>query len=595
MALKNVSITAESGYHLAGQLFVPKTVSETAPAPAIVIAHGWQNLGEKQDLNYIELSRRGYVVFAIDMYGHGNSSLVEMESWWDEDKAGNGVYDAVRYLAAQPFVDADQIGVTGTSNGAFACNVAVVLDNKAVRPLISSVFLVCNEPVYTDKEDLYYSQYFDGADTGYVNVYGSRDVGVFADLYDEIFYRIKYPDGTLTTPLEYMEQPTAQSFLHFGVDPSGLEPRQADTYYTETINGEEASRIIYRPTLIHVLCNYSAKTVNAAAAFFGRVMPTEGAAKVTGQIWKWKALFNALGLAGAFVFFTCFILVMLDVPFFAKLKSSDVPALREIDAKQKKEVIRGMIGTAVISAVSYPILAVIAVIFQPAFFNIQRGWVVGTWAVFNALINLSFIRRNFARKEKKRARYQQLDAKAEGVRKSWDLILRDLLLAVIAVAALYLLVFVTTGIFSTDFRVWDLVTIRTFTADKLVFMLKYLPLLMPYYITLSVTTNVTNRVNIGKTELGNTVLLAVFNTLTPIILIALNLTCLFSTGHTIGDYIDWGVGSIFFYILSLFVLLPVSTVISRVIYRKTKDPYLGGFALGLLITLITVTTSMAAL
>ena len=29
-----------------------------------------------QDLNYVEMARRGYVVLALDLYGHGNSDYL---------------------------------------------------------------------------------------------------------------------------------------------------------------------------------------------------------------------------------------------------------------------------------------------------------------------------------------------------------------------------------------------------------------------------------------------------------------------------------------------------------------------------------------
>ena len=38
------------------------------PAPAIVTSHGYLNNKEMQDLNYVELARRGFVVFAIKLY-----------------------------------------------------------------------------------------------------------------------------------------------------------------------------------------------------------------------------------------------------------------------------------------------------------------------------------------------------------------------------------------------------------------------------------------------------------------------------------------------------------------------------------------------
>ena len=45
----------------------------------------------------------------------------------------NGLYDAVKYIARLPYVDASRIGVTGHSNGALASRVAVMQDEEADR------------------------------------------------------------------------------------------------------------------------------------------------------------------------------------------------------------------------------------------------------------------------------------------------------------------------------------------------------------------------------------------------------------------------------------------------------------------------------
>ena len=44
----------------------------------------------------------------------------------------------------------------------------------------------------------------------------------------------------------FMNTPDAQSFLHFGENPDGLDTRQADTMYRQEVDGREAVRVIYR-------------------------------------------------------------------------------------------------------------------------------------------------------------------------------------------------------------------------------------------------------------------------------------------------------------------------------------------------------------
>ncbi len=95
----------------------------------------------------MEYARRGYVVMSIDMYGHGNSDVLYTP---EIAPTSVGMYDAVKLIAALPYVDKTKIGVTGHSNGAMAANFAVDLDNKVAKPLIAAVLLVANNATYTD-------------------------------------------------------------------------------------------------------------------------------------------------------------------------------------------------------------------------------------------------------------------------------------------------------------------------------------------------------------------------------------------------------------------------------------------------------------
>lgn len=106
---------------LSGLLYMPKDVSEDNPAPTIIVTHGYLNSCEMQDANAIELSRRGFVVLALDQYDHGHSNLSE-ENYSDASFFGvwlpfwlNSMNDAVQYMYEQPYVlkDSDGNGIIG--------------------------------------------------------------------------------------------------------------------------------------------------------------------------------------------------------------------------------------------------------------------------------------------------------------------------------------------------------------------------------------------------------------------------------------------------------------------------------------------------
>ena len=221
VTVKDLRFETASGHQMSALLFVPDTATAENPAPTIICSHGWYNNREMQDLNYVEYARRGFVVLSIDMYGHGNSDDLPAGDWWKPENNANGMYDAVQMMAGLPFVDASRIGVTGHSNGALASRTAVLLDNEAETPLIAAALLVSNDAVYKNDEDQYY------------NMFGSRDAGIVACQYDEFFHRVKQADGSRSAPRDYIHQATAQSFLHFGQDPTGLEARSSYTLYKE--------------------------------------------------------------------------------------------------------------------------------------------------------------------------------------------------------------------------------------------------------------------------------------------------------------------------------------------------------------------------
>ena len=66
-AVKVSRIIFDDGHgQLSGLLYMPKDASADNPKPTIIVTHGYLNSAEMQDANAIELSRRGFVVLALD-------------------------------------------------------------------------------------------------------------------------------------------------------------------------------------------------------------------------------------------------------------------------------------------------------------------------------------------------------------------------------------------------------------------------------------------------------------------------------------------------------------------------------------------------
>jgi len=122
---------------LSGLLYMPKGAGTTDPRPTIITTHGYLNSAEMQDAGAIELSKRGYVVLALDMYEHGHSinqtqydSGSEFFSFWP-----TSLNDAVQFMYDQDYVLKDTSGngiiaVAGHSMGGFSATMALTMDEQ---------------------------------------------------------------------------------------------------------------------------------------------------------------------------------------------------------------------------------------------------------------------------------------------------------------------------------------------------------------------------------------------------------------------------------------------------------------------------------
>ncbi len=131
--IREVNINTRGGT-LSGILYIPKSALENdgkgnyeSPRPAVILSHGYLNSNQMQDPNAIELSRRGFVVFSMDMYGHGNSDLSNASDDPTGSGAVLGALDAYDYVRDLPYVDATRIGVAGHSMGGMNTGNAVAL------------------------------------------------------------------------------------------------------------------------------------------------------------------------------------------------------------------------------------------------------------------------------------------------------------------------------------------------------------------------------------------------------------------------------------------------------------------------------------
>lgn len=302
VTIKELEWETDNGIKLSSFLYVPENATAETPAPAIVTSHGAFNNKEMQDANLIELARRGYVVLASDQPQHGNSDLLTTDG---KNVGNSAVYQGVLMVSRLPYVDTTRIGVTGHSMGGMSCNSAIMEDNAAEKQLISAILINSADATYVNSTDAGLSDTTEGE---YANIYGSRDVGMISCVFDEFFNKSTDANGEQLSSPYFMESSNAQSFLYFGQDPEGLDTREAFAIYREKIDGEEAIRVIYRPTIIHPWSHFSARSTEYTIEFFEEALGAPNPLPSSDQVWNIKEAFNCVALVGFAIFIASFTL-----------------------------------------------------------------------------------------------------------------------------------------------------------------------------------------------------------------------------------------------------------------------------------------------
>jgi dienelactone hydrolase len=572
--VKEMYWETSTGVGLSALLFKPDSATAENQAPAIVVSHGRYNNKEMQEGNFVELARRGYVVISIDMYGHGDSDYTKIDT---NTVGGTGMYDAVKLLADLPYVDADRIGVTGHSAGGFAVNYSVAIDNAADEQLIAAALLVSADPTYTDPDGVY------------IDAFGERDAGVIAGQYDEFFFRVNGPTGPSNAPRDYIGTPNAQSFLHYGIDPAEAEDvREADTVYTDG----SGMRVVYTPAEIHPWAHFSAESVGYAVEFFEEALGAPEPIAPGSQAWQFREFFTALGLVGFGIFLVAFTRALLVTRPFAALAAEQAPQILPATRKGLAWFWGGVVASVIISAVSFVLVTVNPTVSGIGFFGAPplhpQGppFFIGVWAALNGIAGLIILAITYNAFGKKNGQ----TFRAAGVLPGWRKLFHTLGLAAVVVASAYALVFVVDYFFTTDFRLWVL-AIRAFEPDKLLIALPYLPFFLLYFVVNSILLNGFSRITLAGKEWLNTAVLAVANSLGPVIIIVIQYVTFWSTGLPVGGLGPFSA----MYVIWLFpvvVILAAAAVISRKIYRATGNPWLAGFINAAVVTLIAVSNSL---
>ena len=568
---------------LSGLLYKPKTISDEHPGPAIVTAHGFCNTAEMQDATAIEMSRRGFVVLALDMYDHGHSKGNSGNSGTFYDFWPTSVYDAVKYMYAQDYVLKDErknglIAVSGHSMGGASSEMALYYDEanstSAGYRMVCAGFTMGSDYSWPSKLE-------PSIDAGVAAaMFKGRTIGKVAGVYDECFFASDNPPVTNGSVYKknYIDTKEGRIILEQN-DP------QTDTWYSCSDGGE---RIIYQPKETHPMNYVSMTTINHAIDFYQVAFSDVGEKLIdipaTNQIWVFKQLFEIVSCIALFVFIFQLVALLLKAPFLRQAAIEENLSYLPEQSQKNKLIMIGICAIAMLaSALIYTKIfsaGEASKEISPMVRYLKASTINGLaiWGVISAVIFAAAMAVLYFLIYKK----QNVNVKQYGMKITRRKLWISLLIAIITTTAVYSLVFVTDAIFHADFRIW-LFAVKTFEFSMLNATWIYLPLFfINFFVNSALIVSLTTTQKL-KGKKGYAIACAV--------------TAGGMAAMLVMQYLWLVIGGIglfpnqtfsFMLLTGYIPVLIISTCLTKFIFKRTGNIYLSSALNTLLFTIITL-------
>ncbi len=516
-------------------LYVPATATPRHPAPAVLASHGFINTREMQSPFAIELARRGFVVMAMDMSGHGYSGGALGEQ-------GFGGPAALGYLRSLPFVDKSNIGLEGHSLGG-----APVIDAALAYP------------------DGYKAVVLEGSTPGVLGQPGEgsttfpHNLEVVMGRYDEfaptMWQEAKGADIDRSARLMKM----------FGT----TTPVVPGKLYGDI--GAGTGRLFVNPPVDHPQEHFSAAGVGAAVDWFQRTLAGAAAPKPPGeQIWFGKEIGTAIGFIGCVVLMLGTFQLLVSAPSFATLHREPQPAAT---GRGPRWWLAFAVTTALPALTFYPLMKIAPLVFFAPFaltgslpfglktFSEQITNQLAVWAVLTGLIGWLLSLGLRSGKPAFAPRWSGAFAAA-----------------IVSVGVGYLALVVVDLLFKVDFRFWVL-GLKPFDARHFAYFIVYLPFFTVFFL-LSLRAFCASLPVRGEGEASALIFGALAMSLGFSLMLLAQYLTMWATGLLLTP--DEPLNTIIAFQFA--PLLAVIGVIAAFTYRRTGDYAAGAFICSLFIT-----------
>ena len=608
-----------------GILFVPKAASETNKLPGIVLTHGYLNNRELQLPFATELARRGFVVLTVDREGHGN---YENTGNNNALMATSGLYESTKYLYNLPFVDKEKVGISGHSMGGYTT--AMALMNDFITPVETKID---GKKVKTlTGPSIIKAGLIQGWST-FIAASPNTSVGLLKADDDEFFFNSTDSNGQPTISRQFLQSKDAAKFVGVKVEPGQPINIENGKHYVggqieEVELGKTTSkpfRAIYEANEIHPLNHWSIPSTAHLLDFFYTAFGTPAGNEVIGlynQVWWVKEGFSFVGMLSLLSLIFPTITLLLATPFFKSLRTRTKKVACEDGTIRllTEDVTRDSINEKDPSLrkrydyLIYLLPGIICTIFSGFtikwfctdlgdrwFPNTQlypqdtTNWVAlwslvcGLFAFFVVFVVYESKKTTSIILNKKEIEYEKPNSPFDALHiSSFANVGKTILLALLVVVGLFAIVFINWAIWKVDFRLWTL-AFKTFNVPELLpTTLRYFVFFFGFYL-LSGVANQTYRVK-NLPEWATIAINAFFNVFGIILVIAIQYGTFKSTGVLWQREMNLG------YIV-LFPIIPIlifATIISRILYNKTGNVWLGSLINALIWTMVTVSGTAAS-
>ena len=425
--IKRITITGDNGSMISSLAYIPKSVSNEAPVPAVMMFHGRSNQGHSNDTWSMELARRGYVVFSPDLSGGGESDV--------NDRQAQAVA-LTKYAATLGYIQPDNIICVGYSAGCGTCTAVA-----AALPGNVSTIVTCLGPNLTMPVEGHDFNF--GVIKAVADQYNWEFIGDVQACADAVTERFALPEPVVP-----------------GKD--------------YDINGTTFRYMVANGTL-HQTGNISGETLDHLIDYVTSVVPAPNPLPLSDQAWVPQQLFSGVACVTMMFALAAFIDLLMHTDLFGSIAFARVP---------RKEL-RGAKAWALdlLFSVAIPALLFIHVsYFGMSFFRESKIRTsvnlngIMLWLLAVALIGTirTIVKASLRKKAGETVSAADYCLAPAGEKIKWSSVGKSLLLALVTVCFFGLWMTAMEGFLGIDYQVWNLSTYLKPSPVRIVKALPYM-------------------------------------------------------------------------------------------------------------------------